>query len=138
MAALFYYFVAQQTVGLPGVSVDNLDDLARSRINQHGVIIHIGVSVTLDVILSRNVVVGHSVRRQHGTDAQIIIVIGRVMLPYHVLMKMAAIIYTEYPADGTGHGPDGSPDHLSNWPPFSSSLRGPLLSTAYCTLCMSC
>jgi hypothetical protein len=66
------------------VSVDNLDDLARSRINQHGVIIHIGVSVTLDVILSRNVVVGHSVRRQHGADAQIIIVIGRVMLPHTV------------------------------------------------------
>jgi hypothetical protein len=53
-------------------------------------------------------------------------------------MKMAAIVYTKYSADGTRHGANGSPDHLSNGPPFSCPLRGPLLSTAYRSLCMSC
>jgi hypothetical protein len=120
------------------VLVDNLDDSALPGIDQHGVIVYVRISITLHVIFARNVVVSHSVRRQDGADAQIIILIRRVVLPHHVLMKMVAIIYTEYSADGTRHSANGSPDYLSDWPTFSCPLRGPLLSTANRTLCMSC
>lgn len=43
--------------------IDDLDDLPRSRINQYGVVIHVRISITLDVILARNVVISHSIGR---------------------------------------------------------------------------
>ena len=48
--------------------IDNLDYLARPRINKNGMIIYVRVSIALHVVLAGDIVVSHSVWRQHGAD----------------------------------------------------------------------
>jgi hypothetical protein len=98
--------------------------LARTRINEHGVIVHVRVSIALHVILARDVVVGHSVWRQHGTDPQVVIPVRWVVLSNDVFMKMATIVDTEYAANCTCHSANGSSDDRSDGTAFSFTLRG--------------
>ncbi|OHV16665.1 hypothetical protein BK022_10580 [Methylorubrum extorquens] len=50
-------------------SVDHLDDATRARFDEHGVIVHDGVVVALELELARNVVVDRAFVRQDGADA---------------------------------------------------------------------
>jgi hypothetical protein len=42
------------------------------RIDQYGVVTHVSVSITLHVVLARNLVIGHAIWRQYGSNAKII------------------------------------------------------------------
>jgi hypothetical protein len=53
-------------------------------------------------------------------------------------MKMAAIVNTEYPADGTRNGPNGSADYCTDGASSLFALSGTFLRTAYRTLCLNC
>jgi hypothetical protein len=61
-----------------------------------------------------------------------------MMLPRDVFMKMAAIVNTEYPADGTRNGANGSADYCTDGASSLFALSGTFLRTAYRTLCSSC
>ena len=94
--------------------VDDLDDLTGLRINQHGVIVHISVSITLDVILARNVVISHSVWGQNRTNSQIAIVVRGVLLVCDIFMETRAIVDPKNPADRSGDRTDRPADHCSH------------------------
>lgn len=48
------------------------------RIDEHGVIIHVGIAIALHVILAGNVVIGNAAFRQNGADEEgLLVMIGR-------------------------------------------------------------
>jgi hypothetical protein len=102
-----------------GGLIDDLDDLARSGINQYSVVIHVGISIALDVIFVWNIVVSHPVLRQDRANSEIAIVVRGVMLTRDVLMEPGTGIHSENAAKGSCHRAHGAPD--------DRHLRGPSL-----------
>ena len=90
--------------------IDDLDDLARSRINQYSVIIHVRISVTLDVVLSRNFIIRHAVGRQDRANSEVAVVVRRMVLMRDIFMKPRARIdpenATNCSRDRTHRAPD--------------------------------
>ena len=53
-----------------GVLVDDLDDLMRAGVDEHGVIVDVSVPVAGHVVFAGDLVVGHAVLRQRCADLQ--------------------------------------------------------------------
>ena len=65
----------------------------RARVDQHGMIVHVGVAVAGHVVFGRHVVIGDAAFRQHRADAEVtVIAIGRVPFANDVFAKARAII----------------------------------------------
>jgi hypothetical protein len=54
--------------------VDDLHHAPSARLDQNGMLVHIGVSVTRDVILSGHLIISDSLLGQHSTDAEFLLV----------------------------------------------------------------
>jgi len=55
--------------------VDDLDNPAGVRIDEHGMIVYNRVSIVVDTIFRRNIVVGHAGFRQNGTHSDLLIIV---------------------------------------------------------------
>src|ERR1700682_1197930 len=84
---------------------DDLDDLTRARIDQHGAVVDVGVAIARgDVIFGRHLVIGHALLRQYRADAEFALVaIRRHALLDDIGAEARALFDAENAANGAGH-----------------------------------
>ena len=93
--------------------IDDLHDAACAWIDQHGVVVHIGVAIAGHVIIGRHVVIGDTLFGQLSADAEFAVVaIGRMPLRRDVSAKARAILDAENASDRA----DGRTDSAANDP----------------------
>src|SRR5664279_1900221 len=95
--------------------VDDLNDAARARINQHGMVVDVGVAVAGDVIIGRYVVISDADFGQFRANAEFAVVaIGRMALAHDVFAKARTVLDAENAADRADRGTDGATDDGAN------------------------
>jgi hypothetical protein len=110
--------------------IDDLDDLARSGINQYGVIIHIGISIALNVVFAWNIIIGHAIGRQDRANAEVAIVVRGMMLTRDVFMEPWTGIHSKNAANGSCHRAHCAPDDRTYGACVSVAYSGALFGTS--------
>lgn len=87
--------------------LDDLNDPAGARLDQHRTLVHDGVAVLARAVLGRDLVVLDALGRQHGANLDLLAVtIGRATLLNHVLAKTRPLLDTEDSSDPADHPAD--------------------------------
>jgi hypothetical protein len=117
------------------ILVDDLHDTSSPGLNQNGMLIHISVSVTRHVVLSRHLIVRDALLGQDCPDAKFLLVAIRwYTLAHNVLAETRTIFYAQYPANSTSGGPDSTSYDSAERTSGASAFFGTFLRAAESTL----
>ena len=98
-----------------GPLLDDVNDAAGCRIDKHRAIVDDGVAIVRLIILARNLVIGHAVRRQNCTDAHIFAIgIRRATLFDDIRAKARTIIDAQHAGNAADHTTNGAADNRAD------------------------
>ena len=98
----------------------------RPRIDQHGLVVHNGVSIVRRTVFGRHLIVGEAVIRQDYANAdRFTIKKRRMVLADHVLLEARTLIDAEHAGYTASDGPEAPPTTAPTGPAARSPSRAP-------------